>query len=339
MSNGDKKPAGCGVAVILLLIALGGSLLVNILLGVVHMAQFAAAGPSEAGVDEHPQFVERWSYGAPDGVKVVRIPVEGAIMRRTSSGLLGSVVDVVEDVKRQVRAARQDGAVAAIILEVNSPGGAVTPCDEIYWELSKFKASRPDRRIVVFVKDMAASGGYLVSMAADWIIAQPTSVTGSIGVMMQTYNWNELSERIGVRDVTIVSGDNKAMLNPFDPVSGDHVAMLQDMINETNTHFKNLIVQGRNMDAAWVDQLADGRMFSATKALEVGLIDEIGYWDEALARTAGLLGVPSLHVVGYEQAGGLLRQLFSAKGPDIGVTLDTLGTPRQMAIWRAGAGR
>ena len=176
-----------------------------------------SAGKAE---DEFPTFTEKWSYGSGD-VKTVRIAVEGPIFRESEESFFGFKYDKIEAILRQIRAAKNDEAVKAIILEVDSPGGDLTASDEIYKALQDFKRCAEGRKIIVFVRNMAASGGYYVSAPADWIIAEPTSIIGSIGVIMQTLNWKGLSEKIGLTDVTIKSGTNKDLLNPFRDVSPD----------------------------------------------------------------------------------------------------------------------
>jgi signal peptide peptidase SppA len=207
----------------LLAATLGISLLINLAaVGVLADGSPAAAGDESWGEDEFPQFSETHSYGA-GTTKVVRILFTGILTRELDGGWLGTV-DPVEDCLRQIRAARQDDEVAAILLEVDSPGGEVTAADEIHRELTLFKESREDRKLVVLVHDMAASGGYYISVPADRILAQPTALIGSIGVIMQTLNIQGLSEKIGVTDTTIKSGKNKDLLNPFHPVDPAQVA-------------------------------------------------------------------------------------------------------------------
>jgi len=254
----------------------------------------------EQGVDEFPVLTEVWSYGEGE-VKAVRIPVTGVILRGGEETMLGSTPDMVESILQQIRAAQNDDEVRALIIEVDSPGGGVTASDEIYAALQRFKASREDRVITVFVRDMAASGGYYVAVAGDWLIAEPTSVIGSIGVILQSFNMKGLSEKIGVRDVTIKSGANKDLLNPFEEVSPEQRALLQRMIDAMYNRFVGLVQEGRPIEAEKLKSLADGRIFVSDEALEHKLIDQIGYWDDAVAKTAELLEEASVRVIRYEQ--------------------------------------
>ncbi|MCC7299470.1 MAG: signal peptide peptidase SppA [Verrucomicrobia bacterium] len=282
--------------------------------------------------DEAPKLEETWSCGSGD-IKVVRIQLDGVIARAEEEGFLTVRTDMVESILTQVRAAERDPEMRAIILEVNSPGGGVTPSDEIYNALRKFRASRPDRRVVVFIRDLGASGAYYAAMAGDLIIAEPTAVVGSIGVIMQTMNFQGLSEKIGITDVTIKSGANKDMLNPFKPVNTNQVALLQALIDEMQTRFSGIVSESRKIDRAAKPELFDGRIFSASAALDKGLIDEIGYWNDALACTAKLLDTGALHVVRYEPQRTFLEQLIEGKSPVVLPGLK-LQSPQFLYLWK-----
>jgi len=282
--------------------------------------------------DESPELDETWSSGSGD-IKVARIPLDGVIMRNEEEGFFTARSDMVESILTQVRAAERDPEMRAIILEVNSPGGGVTPSDEIYHALRGFRASRPDRRVVIFIRDLGASGAYYAAMAGDFIIAEPTAVVGSIGVIMQTMNFQGLSEKIGITDVTIKSGANKDMLNPFQPVNTNQVALLQKLIDEMQTRFSGIVTESRKLDAAASAELFDGRIFSAAEALDKGLIDQIGYWDDALTKTAQLLDTGALHVIRYEPQRTFIEQLIEGKAPIVLPNLK-LRSPQFLYLWK-----
>lgn len=303
--NAPSAPRSTAIFWILIAL-LGFGLLVSLGLNTGLVVALAAkSGPhkhhllDEKGVDEFPDLNEIWSYGQGE-VKAARIAVSGVIMRGGEETLWGITEDMIESILQQIRTAQNDEAVRAIILEVDSPGGGVTASDEIYAALMRFKASREDRRILVFIRDMAASGGYYVAAAGDWLMAEPTSIIGSIGVIMQSLNLKGLSEKIGVRDVTIKSGINKDLLNPFAEVSPEHVALLQEVIDATYQRFVGLVQESREIEPEKLKELADGRIFAADRALEHKLIDGIGYWEDAVAKTAELLGEESVRVIRYE---------------------------------------
>ncbi|MCU0857680.1 MAG: signal peptide peptidase SppA [Pontiellaceae bacterium] len=309
------------ILIVLLSLALLGSL-------------FSKCKPVEINYpcDELPKLTETWSFGS-GSVKVVRIPLDGIIMRIEESGLFAARSDMVAEILTQVRAAENDPDMRAVILEVNSPGGGVTPSDEIYNALRHFRQSRPDRRVIVFIRDIGASGAYYAAMAGDYIIAEPTAIVGSVGVIMQTINMQGLSEKIGITDVTIKSGDNKDMLNPFQAVNPDQVALLQELIDNMQARFRGLVAEARSLDPVASPELFDGRIFSADAALEKGLIDKIGYWDDALASAAELLDSGALRVVRYEPERTFLEELIEGKSPVVLPNLK-LRSPQFLYLWK-----
>lgn len=312
---------------------LGLSLLINLAaVGVV--AGSVKTGFGDMGEDEFPQFTESHSYGS-GTTKVVRIWFSGILTRELDGGWFGTT-DPVEDALRQIRAARQDEDVAAIILEIDSPGGGVTSADEIHRELTLFKESRGDRKLTVLVHDMAASGGYYIAVPADRIFAQPTALIGSIGVILQTLNVQGLSEKIGVTDTTIKSGKNKDMLNPFRPVDPEQVKLLQDSVDAMHDRFVDLVAEGRSLKKSQLKGLADGRLFTADEALEHQLIDAIGYWDDVMDATAELLGVDDILVVTYRSEKSFFDVLAGARSPLPGLQslLSAATTPRRLYLWR-----
>lgn len=284
--------------------------------------------------DEFPQLEEIWSYGH-GNVKAARIPVTGIITREGPSSFFDVAdYDAVETVLRQIRAAGNDTRVKAIIIEVDSPGGDITATDEIHHALCDFKQSADDRKVVAFVKDLAASGGYYVATASDWIIAEPTAIVGSIAAIIQTLNWKELSDKIGVHDVTIKSGDNKDLLNPFRDVNPDQLALLQEVVDAMHDRFFQVVEAGRCIDPEFLQEVADGRVFTIDRALEYNLVDQQGYWKDVVDKTGELLGETSVKIVKYEEKPGFSR-LFSQIGSSVSLTpwLDSQ-RPRLMYLWR-----
>lgn len=310
-----SSKVGCWIAIVLLSVALFWSVILN--LGLLALFGSGAAKEEyEYPVDEAPEFEEIWSYGSVDAYdnKVVRIDLSGVIMRGQRERLFGHDPDMVDSVLSQIRAARNDPDVKAILLEVNSPGGAITPSDEIYMALKMFRHSRDDRKVMVFIRDLGASGAYYAAMAGDYIIAEPTSVIGSVGVIMQSYNMKELGDKIGLKAVTIASGDNKDILNPFEEVDPRHVEMLQDLINEMQDRFASIVMESRDLNSR---ELLDGRVFSAEKAMHHGLIDHVGYWPEAVEALKALLGEEEVYMVRYSEKMDFFDALFGSKTPRI----------------------
>lgn len=283
--------------------------------------------------DEYPQFDEEASWG--DGNrKVVRIAVEGLITSGGETGWFGIPSDPTGDVIRQIRAATNDEEVAAIILEVDSPGGEVAPTDEIYNALRAFRESRDDRRIVAHVRGLAASGGYYVACAADHIVAQPTAIVGSISVIIQSLNWHTLSERVGVRSTVIASGRHKDMLNPFKPENPEHLAILQRVVDAAHARFAQIVAEGRELSETEVAAVADGSVFAVPDALEKKLVDAEGYWEDAVSAVESLLD-DTVHVVRYTRRMRLSDWLARLRAPtaDLTAALPNRG-PRLLMLWQ-----
>ena len=290
------------------------SLLFNLGLMTSRVSRPQALLTRRGGEDDFPQLNERWSSGFGD-VKVVRISLTGPIIRREQGGLFSPGVDRVRLIEHQIRAAINDRHVRAILMEINSPGGGITASDELYEALLRFKRSRSDRMVITHIRDMAASGGYYVASASDYIMAEPTSIVGSIGVIMQTLNWEELSQRIGVTDTTIKSGENKDLLNPFQPTSEQQVGLLQELIDSMYRRFVQIVHDSRQIPMEDLKEIADGRIFDAQTARRHNLIDEIGYWEDAVARVADLLEVPNVKVIRLERTPDFWSLFAQARAP------------------------
>jgi len=331
-----KSTLGFWIVILFLIGALGLSILINIGLASSNIAkgfEVTHENNSKHGVDEFPHFNEIWSYG--DGeTKVVRIEVEGLIMHEQQGGLFTQPEDKIESILEQIRAASHDDEVEGIIVEVDSPGGGVTPSDEIYMALEDFKATRESRKVVIFMRDLAASGGYYVACAGDYLISEPTSIIGSIGVIMQSINMKGLSEKIGITDVTIKSGKNKDLMNPFRDSDPEQLALLQKMVDQMYQRFAGIVQKSRNLDDATIKVWADGRVFTPDEALGAGFIDGIGYWDDAVAATAKVLGKENVKVIRYERHVDFWGALLSARlNVEVPLQLNSEG-PQFMYLWR-----
>ncbi len=269
-----------------------------------------AKSTAEYGDDECPALDEIWSYGQGSN-KVVRIPITGMIMLGDSGSLFhsGSSAGMALNA---IRRATLDKDVQAIILDIDSGGGGITASDIIYNALLNFKKSRSERRIVAICGDMAASGAYYIALAADHIIAHPTTITGSIGVLIQSVNFHELAMKHGIKDVTIKSGVNKDILNPLGDFTEQQQALMQSVVDSLYDRFVELVVKHRDLPETEVRTLADGRIFTSDEALRLGLIDETGYWNDAMIRTAELLDVNDIIVYRYETAFSLKALLKAA---------------------------
>lgn len=284
------------------------------------------------GADEFPQLGETWSEGSGDN-KVVRIPLSGMILLGADPGLFGGV-STTDLALRGIRRATQDQDVRAIILEIDSGGGGITASDILYHELMLFKQARDGRRVIAICGDLAASGAYYVALAADRIIAHPTTITGSLGVIIQTLNFRELAQRFGIQDVTVKSGENKDLLNPLSEISPEQLALVQGIVDAMHARFTGLIAKSRNLEPDSVARLADGRIFTADQAIEHNLIDSIGYWQEAVAMTRELLGVQDIIIYRYEPTFSWRQLLRASHNLHPRAWLDAMQTPRLLYYWQ-----
>ncbi len=322
-----KKGRGCGFGCALVIgLFLGIGLLVAVLL----MGSLSVLSlPQEKGLsrlfhmrhadtgmgeDEAPYMVETWSSGRGD-VKVVRIPVSGMILLGDTAWYMGNANTAL----RSIRRATHDPEVEGLILEIDSGGGGITDSDIMYKAVKDFKAAKKGRVVVSLMGDVAASGAYYIALASDHILAHPTTLTGSIGVIVQSYNFKELAAKLGVQDVTIKSGANKDFLNPFQDVKPEQKEILQKVISAMHERFVSLIVENRKLPKEVVTPLADGRVFIAEEAVRLRLIDGIGYSADAQAKIADLLDADGVKVYKYEEQVTLM-DLFSR--PGIGLNFD-----------------
>ena len=254
------------------------------------VAVLAALG---GGVGEG-QLEEEHHSGAAEGDAVALVEVSGVIVR--GEGRDGGVTTPL---LKMIERASEDARVKALMIRLNTPGGSVTDSDLIYHALERLKnAGKP---VVLLMDETCASGGYYVSLAATEVWALPTTITGSVGVIMSGLNFSRLLSRHGVEDVTITSGGNKALLSPTRPIDPAHEALLQGVVSELYERFLSLVVKARGLDDPTARALADGRVFTAQQALEAKLIDKIGYPEEALSRLKELAKLPAgARVVHYK---------------------------------------
>lgn len=199
-----------------------------------------------------------------------------------------------ETVLSQLNEFNKDRSIKAIVLRVNSPGGGVAPSQEIYREILK---AREKKKIVASMGSVAASGGYYVASAADKIVANPGTLTGSIGVLMEFVRLQELMEKIGVDVEVLKSGEFKDIGSPHRRLTEKDKAMIRELVFEIQDQFVDAVAQGRDLSREKVREIADGRILSGTQGLSLGLVDQLGNFQDAvdLAKTlAGIKGEPTL---------------------------------------------
>jgi protease-4 len=222
--------------------------------------------------------------------KIALIDVTGTLEERTGRSILTAAESPVGRFAEALRKAAADRAVKAVIIRINSRGGAVTASDIMYRELASFRA-KSGKPAVILMGDVAASGAYYLACAGDTIIANPTTITGSIGVIMQMFDVSEGMQRIGITSNAIVSGPNKAVASPFEPMSPEHRAILQAIVDEFYERFLSVVKDARpKLAEAELASITDGRVVTGATALELGLVDALGdlreAFDEAKSRAS-----------------------------------------------------
>jgi len=251
--------------------------------------------------DAYSSLNEIWVSGRDDAsIKAVRITIRGGLF--LGEGSRRSLDEgTAADALRAIRRASQDSKVKALLLDIDSGGGGITASDILYDALQKFKASDSERVIVVIMGDIAASGAYYVSLPADRILAHPTTITGSIGVIMGSINVKELAAKIGIRDVVFKSGDNKDLLNPMRDMTSEQEQLLQTLVDQMHERFVGLVAFHRRLPLERAKEIADGRIYLAEQAKALGLVDAIGYSDDALNAVRELCGTSHVKFVRYTQ--------------------------------------
>jgi protease-4 len=209
-------------------------------------------------------------------------------------------VPLLARVREELQKATEDDRVRAVVVRINSPGGTVTASDVLYHEVLRFKARRRVP-VVASILDVGASGGYYVALAADRIVAHPTTVTGSIGVLMLTVNSGGLLEKLGVSATYIKSGEHKDMGSPLRSLTSEERRIFQGVIDRLYAQFVQRVVEGRGLPEPQVRALADGRIFTAPEALAHRLVDRIGYLDDALEMAREAAGLAEARVVAYHR--------------------------------------
>lgn len=255
--------------------------------------------------------------------KVLMIDISGVISEEKEGGIVEGP-DMVSRVKEELKRASADKSIKAIVLRVNSPGGTVTASDLIYHEIRRFK-ERTGVKVVASIIDVGASGAYYISMAADKIVAHPTSVTGSIGVIMLHVNLQGLLEKVGVGAEPIKSGANKDLGSPLKPLSPEDRRILQGIINSMYGRFLEVIVEGRQeLSPERIKELADGRVYTSVESKESGLIDQIGYLDDAIDLAKSEAGIREARVVLYKRPHQHRNNIYSQ-------ALQTAANP--LSVW------
>ena len=281
--------------------------------------------------------------------KILLMEIEGLISEKKSSKPFQLQVEpsMVSSVKEQLDMAAADERVRGILLMINSPGGTVTASDIIYSEIRRFKEEK-QVKVVALLHGTATSGGYYVALGADRIIAYPTTVTGSIGVVLLNLNLDGLMEKIGVSNATVKSGMYKDLGSPFRKPEKGEKEILQGVVDELHGRFVRVVGDNRRgLNLSDHPEWLDGRIFTARQALSDGLIDQIGYVADAVDWVRGAAAAPDARVVRYKRRGDYLPNIYSyGKEQDIQAEFNLIkldlegllsgGGPTFMYLWMPG---
>ena len=307
-----------GCLSIFLFVAFCASLLVNIVLGLMALSRLGGTADFQ---ESRPRFretvVDRARGGSHD--KIAIITLRGLI----SSSLPGNVGDsMVDDMRYALEQAREDNHVRAVVLEIDSPGGEVTASDVIYDAVVRTRAKKP---VVVYMDSVAASGGYYVACGGKYLMANETTITGSIGVIIQTLNYEQLFNKIGLASVVFKSGKFKDMLNGARPITPEEREYVQGFVMSTYEKFLGIVAKERNLPAGSLrTTIADGRILSGRDAHEHKLIDGLGQIEDAFRKAKELGNAPDAAMVKYGPPfnfGRIFRALGQAGNSKIEVSL------------------
>lgn len=213
-----------------------------------------------------------------DHIQVIRLT--GMIQDKDEKSFFFSSDDSTSNVLKQLRKAIKNDHVKGILLRINSPGGTVSASQEITGAVKAFR--KTDRPVVVSMGDMTASGGYYVASASDRILAEPGSLTGSIGVIMHLMNFKGLTDKIGVQEEVIKTGQFKDIGSNYRPITPEERKILQTLCMDSYDQFVSAVAEGRKMSPADVRRIGDGRVYSGRQALKLHLVDELGGYDQSL---------------------------------------------------------
>jgi protease-4 len=274
--------------------------------------------------------------------KILLLDISGTISEdEKSGGLLGrSTPSMVSLIRESLQKAEKDDDIKGVILRINSPGGTVTASDIIRHDLLEFK-KRKKVPLLACIVATGASGGYYVATAADEIVAHPTAITGSIGVILMKFNVEGLMGKIGVEQQTVKSGDKKDIMSPFRKATPEEVKLGQEIIDQLYGRFLDVAMArpGNRLTRDELRKLADGRLYTAGQALDAKLIDRIGYLDDVIAGIRKTVGDDKARVVSYYRPGNYKGSIYADTGQRGGVMemfggMDAISGASFMYLWR-----
>ena len=328
-----RRGIGRTILIVVLILVLLVSIFFNVILTVVVGSN---SGLSSNGIQE------KTLVDGDAKQKIVVIPIENEMILNAQAELMSKMFD----------SADKDSAVKAIVLQIDTPGGSVSASDEMYHRILTYKTAHPSVPVVVAMGGVAASGGYYAACAADYLFAEPTTITGSIGVLMPQYNISGLAQKWGIQDTSIhaTGADYKTAGSMFNPPDPRDTKYFTDLIDADFVQFKAVVTTGRGKRLTQpITVIANGMAYTSSQAQTLGLVDAIGYPADAYAYVSKKIGATGMQVVKYEQTQGLLELLTAQSaitppkaassvqinGIQINAAnLDELLTPRLLYLWR-----
>ena len=251
------------------------------------------------GLFSPPQAFSEKTLSGSGTDKVALIHITGVISSIPKEGIFNSHPSILQEVTAQLRLAQKDTSVKAIILAINSPGGSVTASDILYNEINRIRMEG-NKKIYTLMMDVAASGGYYIALASHSIMAHPTSITGSIGVIVTRISIAETLKSIGVETSTVTSGAMKDMGSILRKPTPEETNIVRAIVDSMNTRFQHLVTENRPQAQAHT-LYKDGRILTANQALDMGLIDSIGYFEDTLTQIKKELNIEKVKVVTYRR--------------------------------------
>ncbi len=279
--------------------------------------------------------------------KLLLVDITGFISEKDPDGvnLMREKPSIVSLMKEILGKAEKDEDIAGVILRINSPGGTVAASDIIYHEIKRFE-SRKKVPVYACITGMGTSGAYYIATASDLIIAHPAAITGSIGVIVLSFNVEGLLGKVGITETSIKSGPKKDIMSPFRASTPEEQKIMQTIIDSFAARFRGVVLARRNnrLGEKELEKLADGRIYTADQALASGLIDRVEYLDNAIGEMKKTLGITEAKVVSYYRPGGYKGSIYSAAAPGaasevnlININADGLemfSSPQFLYLWR-----
>ncbi|CAN5837002.1 hypothetical protein BH23ACT11_BH23ACT11_26170 [soil metagenome] len=259
--------------------------------------------------------------------KIAVVPIEGRIAAAESEVAGQNLTTTPDGLRDALVQAEEDDNVQAVVLEINSPGGGVTASDQMHEHITEFKRSS-NKPVVVSMGSTAASGGYWISTAADRIVANETTLTGSLGVFLPLLNFSKAAEKYGVTQSYVKSGKFKTMGSPWKDLTEQERKIFDSIVTQHYDNFVEVITEGRGLPEEKVREVADGRVYTGLQAKRLGLVDKLGDLQEAATVSRNLSDVKSATVVRYVQSPGLaeiFRARLTPKTPEAAYVVEAAG--------------